>query len=290
MNFGMKHRLMSAIGDAGDGGGATPPADPGTGGGGAPPSNTVVPDWAKGVDPSLFDAPVMKNHKDIGSVIKSYVHAASLVGADKIVVPTKNSSPEEWRAYFQKAGLPESADKYELKVGEKSLFSGEKAKTIKELALANNILPSQMEKVLEFLDKDMNDMIEKDSKESRQEIETNLNGLKEKWGEEGYKKNVTLAAATAKHFGGDEFMNYLEESGLGDNSKLIEVFAQIGSKLKQEDTFKSDVTSRFGMTKTEAQAAINKLFSDEAYLNKSHASHNDKIQDMLKYQSILAEK
>lgn len=287
--FGFERLLMNtAMGGEGGAGGGTPDpsggtVDPNAGGGG----NPDLPDFLKGVDAEFLADPIMKNHKDINSVVKSLVHAQRMVGADKVVVPGKNSSPEEVRAYIAKLGLPETFDKYETKIKDDSLFSGEKAKALKELAHKNNMLPSQLQSVLDFVEGSLDELVTKDDNDSKQNVMKGINELKEKWGEEGFKKNAHLSHVTAKHFGGDEFVKYLNESGLGNDPELIKVFAQIGSKLKQEDVFKRDITQQYGMTKEEAKAAVNNLFSDPAYLDKTHASHNDRLQDMLKYQGII---
>ena len=299
MKFGMKYMLMSAMGGGeggGEGGGGNPNPNP------APvinpnpitdPQNVDpnaglnTPDWLKGIDADLVNDPIMKNHKDIPSLVKSYVHAARMVGADKVVVPGKNATPEEIKNYISKLGLPDSTDKYEVKIGEDSLFSGDKSKALKELALQNNILPSQLQSVMDFVEKNLSDLVGADEKESMTERINGINGLKQEWGEEGFKKNAHLAHVTAKHFGGDDFIKHLNETGLGDNPALIKVFAEIGSKLKEEDVFKRDITGQYGKTKAEAQREINAMFSDPAYLTKSHPSHNDKVQEMLKLQGIL---
>jgi len=39
-------------------------------------------------------------------VIKSYYHASKLVGADKVVVPNKNSTQNNGKSINVKAGLP----------------------------------------------------------------------------------------------------------------------------------------------------------------------------------------
>jgi len=301
MIFAKKEFLMNTTmgGDGGAGGGGAgagggnPDPNAGGAGGGNPDPNAggaQTPEWLKGIDADLINDPIMKNHKDIGSVVKSYVHAARMVGADKVVVPGKNASPEEIKAYISKLGLPETPDKYEVKLAEQSIFSGEKSKALKELALKNNILPNQLQSVMDYVTSELDSLVKADETETIQQRQQGIQGLREKWGEEGFKKNAHRSNLTAKHFGGDSFIDYLNQTGLGDDPKLIEVFAMIGSKLKQEDVFQKDITAQYGMSKDEAQKAINALFTDKAYLDKSNPSHGDRLKDMLKYQEILMQK
>lgn len=274
-----------AGGDGGQGGGQ---GDLNGGQGGAGGTGDQTPEWLRGIDADLLNDPIMKNHKDVGSLVKSYVHAARMVGADKAIVPGKNASPEEIKAYISKLGLPESVDKYDVKIGEDSLFSGDRSKALKELALQNNILPGQLQNVMDFVEKNLTELVGQDEQASQKEVMAGINKLKEEWGEEGFAKNARLSHLTAKHFGGDEFIKYLNESGLGNNPELIRVFSEIGGKLKQEDVFKRDVTGHYGKTKDEAQREINAMYSDKAFLDKSHSSHNDKVQEFLKLQEIVS--
>ena len=39
-----------------------------------------------------------------------------MIGQDKVVIPTKNSTEEAWNEVYDKLGRPESADKYSLNV------------------------------------------------------------------------------------------------------------------------------------------------------------------------------
>ena len=51
--------------------------------------------------------PSLKNFQDAGQLAKSYVHAQRMVGADKISVPTKHATDEDWNQVFSKLGVPD---------------------------------------------------------------------------------------------------------------------------------------------------------------------------------------
>jgi hypothetical protein len=64
--------------------------------------------------------------------------------------------------------------------------------------------------------------------------------LRKEWGA-GYERQLSLAARTAKRFGGDELIAALNESGFGNNPHLVRAFAKIAGMIA-EDTIKSDGT------------------------------------------------
>ena len=45
---------------------------------------------------------------------KSYINATQMIGKDKVAVPNKNSTEDQWNEVYDKLGRPESADKYSL--------------------------------------------------------------------------------------------------------------------------------------------------------------------------------
>ena len=291
MKFKMFAMKQSIMGDQPPAGGGTPSPSGGepNGGGNSPPTERL-PDWLKDIEPDVANDPILKGVKDVKDVIKGYVHAQRLVGRDKVVVPTNKSTPEEWKAYFAKVGLPESEDKYDFKAPEK--MDAEKLAKFKKLAYENNILPNQMEKIVQAFEEDKKATMDWYDSQEKERVEATKTELIKEWGEQGFQKNIGNALKVAKHFGGDEFIKYLDESGLGNDGNLIRMFAKIGEKLQSEDTFDQEIVGHFGMTKSQAQEEINKIFGDpmHPYFNKQDPRHGDAMKKMLQFQEILAQK
>ena len=58
----------------------------------------------------------LQNFSNMNDFVKSYLHSQKLVGADKIPVPNKMATDEDWNAVYERLGRPETPDgyKYEL--------------------------------------------------------------------------------------------------------------------------------------------------------------------------------
>ena len=69
----------------------------------------------------------LENFKDMGDFVKSYLSAQKIVGADKIPVPNKFATDEDWNKVYEKLGRPKSADEYKFNLPED--------KTVDEAAL-----------------------------------------------------------------------------------------------------------------------------------------------------------
>ena len=72
-----------------------------------PKENT---DWKASLSDEIRNEKSLENISDIESLAKSFVHAQKLVGADKIPVPNKFATEDDWNKVYEKLGRPKSAD------------------------------------------------------------------------------------------------------------------------------------------------------------------------------------
>lgn len=68
--------------------------------------------WTSMLDEDLRESQYLKEVKTIQGMARSTVSARSMVGADKIVVPTEASSEADWDAYYVAGGRPDTAEDY----------------------------------------------------------------------------------------------------------------------------------------------------------------------------------
>lgn len=294
MNFGQKHFLMNILNEAAPAGGSAPEAAPAPAASGAATDVApfVAPEWAKGlnVDEEILRAPMFSSVKDINDVVKGYYHAQKMVGADKVVVPGKHATPEEWKAYYIKAGLPASLDEYKPELPQ-SLDNQEFNKALIAKAYELNIRPDQLSEIVKEMDVYNSQIVEDYEKTQAAEIAQTAETLKKEWGAD-YQRNLVQAQRVIKHFGGDEMLQAVLESDLANNGNFLRLMAKIGGQVTKEDTFSQDVVTSFGMSAEEARRKINDIYSNpsHAYFDDMSPKHKDAIAEMLKYQQIVAER
>lgn len=295
MRFGQRHMLQNILADAGEGGSA-----------GAPPVSTantatetpsgdapafVAPEWAKGltVDPEILKAPMFSSVKNIDDVVKGYYHAQKLVGSDKAIVPGKNATDEEWKAYYVKAGLPESFEDYKAELP--STFDNQdfNAGLLKK-AYELNIKPDQLAAIVSEVDK-YNEMIVQEYESTQQnEIKSTAESLKKEWGPD-FQRNVVQAQRVIKHFAGDAAYEQILNSPLANNGDFLRLMAKIGGQVTKEDTFSQDVTTTFGMSAADAKRKVNDIYANpkHPFFDDSSPKHKDAVEEMLKYQKIMSQ-
>ena len=96
-------------------------------------------------------APEFRNHPsitkfggDINKLSKSYVELQSLMGQSKVAIPKDEKDGVAWGLYDQAFGVPDTADKYDLKAPD-----GVSLDEFKALMKENHIAPSVAQKLLD---------------------------------------------------------------------------------------------------------------------------------------------
>lgn len=270
---------------------ATAPAEPAaaTAPAGQPQTNPgeTYPEWFSSIPDDLKAEPSLKTFKDVGTLAKSYIHAQKMIGADKIAIPGKFATEDDWGNVYKKLGLPESVDKYEIKHGEQSNLDGEFVKAFKENAFKSGILPHQAQKLVDFFEQQTQADLASMEKAKQDSLEKNINGLKQEWGA-AFEKNVKIAQNVVKKFGDENFTKYLDESGLGNDPQVIKLLSKIGASLG-EDKFMAEADKQYAKTPQELNEEINKVLRDTThpYYNKEHPNHKAAVEEIQKLYSLM---
>jgi len=291
MNFGFRRHMLMNEAILGDAGGGTPPpanTDPASTGG--DPSWTA-PEWAKGttVDAEILRSPMFQSVKGMDDVIKGYYHAQKMVGADKVIVPTKSSTPEQWKEYYQKGGLPASMEDYKAEFPatiEDKEFQANLSKKAYEL----NIRPDQLQAIVAEMEGYNDKIVQSYEAEEKEAVKATAIGLKKEWGAD-YERNLLQAQRVITHFGGEDTLKAIMQSPLASDGQFLRLMKSISGSLTKEDTFQQNVVTRFGTSAEEASKQINAIYGDtkSPYYDEGHAQHRDVVNKMLDLQKILAE-
>jgi len=249
-------------------------------------SAPAIPEWLsgfEGLDPDIAGDTSLKALSDVPTLIKSYVHAQRKMGADKVVVPNKNSTNEEWLDMYHKLGLPTEFDAYGINRPEEAAVNEDFTNAFKEAAYNNRLLPDQAQAMFDFLNNHTSEEVGRLQQGQKEEFEAKINGLKEEWGE-AFEQNVHTAKLAVNEFGGEELKKYLNETGLGNDPSIIKVFNQIGKKFFQEDSFQGESKPAYSLSPDDAQKRINDVTGDMngPYYNSMHPDHNRIVEEVNK--------
>jgi hypothetical protein len=279
----MFKRFVYREGDAGGtgsaGGGGAPAG--GAPAGGTPDFRTMIPEEFR-ADPTLTDI------KDVTGLVKGYINAQRMVGMDKVIVPKEGDPAEKWAEAFGKLGRPTDAGGYKFQLPQNLPPDFPADTVLKELAPIfhkANLTQSQAQALAqEIITKEMADytsgLTEQDSQRNAWQGE-----IKKAWGSE-FDQNQAIARNAVATFGGPEMKAFLEESGLGDNPQVANLFLKIGKALGEDKAFREGSANQgFAAGPQQAQMELTRLQGDAAfmkqYLSADDPMHKQAVERMM---------
>jgi hypothetical protein len=264
-------------GDAGGGagGGTAGSGCAGAGGGG---NTGGANSWRDALPEDIRANPTLQSFNDIGSLAKSYIHAQGLIGKKGVIPPGEKASDEEWAGFYKQLGLPETLDKYEVKIPDQA--DKEFVGKFKEMAHKSGILPKQAQALMDWYLQAEGQAVQSRQAQQKQKVEQGIAALRKEWGD-GFDKQVALAKLGVREVGGGELAEYLEKTGLGDDPMIVKWAARMGKALG-EDKLRGDGAGKFGQTPDEIQAQIDAVMTNTShpYFDRNHAGHQQAVAQM----------
>lgn len=256
-----------------------------------PPATISFPEnWKDSLPDDIKGDPSITSIMDIPSLAKSYVHGQKMIGRDKLIIPDKFATDDDWAKVYHKLGVPESVDKYDFKAPEgmdADFLSG-----FKDLAVKSGIHPRQAEKLFGFYNDHVSKVMSTNEVESKRNFEDSVKGLQKEWGQ-GYDRKLQAASGLFNSIADETSKKFVADSGIGNNPEFIKIFAKLAEQMGEDKYVQADNRSSMGKTPAEAQMAINEIYGnkDHPYYNKSHPSHKDAINEMTKlFEAITPKK
>ena len=258
-------------------------------------NNTVITEVAENQETNFKDLipegfkeeKALDNFNNMEDFVKSYLHAQKLVGADKIPVPNKHSTDEDWHEVFKRLGAPETPEDYKYNLKDVELDQNQVSEFNKE-AHKLGLLPRQAESLIKFYNEmNSNNAASQEEAAAQAQLQTETE-LKKEYGPQ-FSKRLDQAKKLAVNSLGSEFLEntYLKDgSRLGDNIKVIKAFSDLAEKLSEDEIIKGDGSDY--MTAKDIEKEINELTQEgSAYWIKTHPNHQKAIQEVLKLREML---
>ena len=229
----------------------------------------------------------LENFNNMEDFVKSYLHAQKMVGADKIPVPNKHSTDEDWNEVFKRLGAPSSPDDYKYNFKDQEMDS-EQVQEFNKTAHKLGLLPKQAEGLIKFYN-EMNGNIAANQEEAAAQAQLNVETeLRKEFGPQ-FNKRLDQAKRLAVNSLGQDFLEntYLKDgSRLGDNLQVIKAFSDLADKLSEDPIIQGDGSSY--MTAKDIEKEITELTQEgSAYWDKTHINHQKSVDEVLKLREML---
>ena len=229
----------------------------------------------------------LDNFNNMEDFVKSYLHAQKLVGADKIPVPNKHATEEDWNEVFKRLGAPSDPNDYKYDFKDQEMDQGQ-VQEFNKTAHKLGLLPKQAEGLIKFYN-EMNVNNAASQEEAAAQAQMNVEAeLKKEFGPQ-YNKRLDQAKRLAVNSLGQDFLEntYLKDgSRLGDNLNVIKAFSDLADKLSEDPIIQGDGTSY--MTAKDIEKEITELTQEgSAYWDKNHINHQKAVDEVLKLREML---
>jgi len=229
----------------------------------------------------------LNNFNNMEDFVKSYLHAQKLVGADKIPVPNKHATDEDWNEVFKRLGAPDTPDGYKYNFKDQEVDENS-VKAFNETAHRLGLLPKQAEGLIKFyneLNQNQSQSLEEQATQAQMRTEAEL---KKEFGPQ-YSKRLDQAKKLAVNSLGEDFLNdtiLKDGSRLGDNLTVIKAFSELADKLSEDPIIQGDGSQY--MTAKDIEKEITELTQEgSAYWNKTHPNHRKSVEEVLKLREML---
>ena len=230
----------------------------------------------------------LANFQDMNQFVKSYLHAQKMVGLDKIPVPNKYATDEDWQEVYKRLGAPEKADQYKYKFAKDQQVDENTLKAFNEVAQRNGLLPKQAESIVKFYNELNQQSVSQEASKmdaAQKEAET---VLKTEFGAE-YGKRLDQAKRLAVATLGTDFLDKTvlkDGSKLGDNVSLIKAFSSLADKLSEDEIVKGEGADY--MSAKELQRQLDELQQKGSpYWDKMHPNHKRNVDEVFKLREML---
>ncbi len=258
----------------------------GAAGQGSPaPGQGVTATWRDSLPEDIRGNAALANFSNVENLAKSYIHAQSQIGKKGAILPTDKSTDEEWAGLYKSLGQPE-LDKFDVSIGDRQV-NEQMLKDFKATAHKAGLLPKQAQQLYDWFSKSEDSSTAMKTQQKTAETATQIEGLKREWGD-GFDKQVALARLGVKEVGGEEFQQYLEKSGLGNDVHIVKYMAKVGAILG-EDKIRGQDTGSFGQTPSEIQSSIDGVMGNpkHPYFDRNHPGHKQALTQMEGYYKKL---
>jgi len=223
----------------------------------------------------------LQNFSKMDDFVKSYLHSQKMVGLDKIPVPNKHATEEDWKEVYKKLGSPEAADGYKYSLPEDHAVPEDTLKSFSEEAVKLGLLPNQADGIMKYYNEVINQGMNEQNIQAEEARTKAEQELRNEYGST-YDNKITGAKNLATATLGSEFLNSTilqDGSKLGDNPQIVKAFAQLSEKLSEDDIVKGDTTSY--LTTNEITKQIASLQQQgSAYWDKKHPAHATAVEEV----------
>jgi hypothetical protein len=248
----------------------------------------TIDKWRETIPEDIRSDASLKDIKDITSLAKGYVNSQKLIGS-KLSIPGEGDEAA-WNTLYDKLGRPVTPDKYEVKrpeIPEGLAYNEDLEKQFLPVAHKIGLNGKQANALIAW----QTEMVKQEAEQYKQGMKTAEEALKKEWGND-YANKVSIAQRIIKDYAGQEVVDFLEKTKLGNNPAFIKFIHEIGSTLVEDGAAPKGGGNGNGISAEGAQQKINTLLADpqftSKYFNNRMPGHKEAVAEIFQLRQIVA--
>jgi len=253
----------------------------------------VQNDWRSEIPEEIRSHKSLETIQDIPSLAKSFVNAQSMIGADKVALPGKHATDDDWNIVYDRLGRPAEAKDYNLaaSIPEGQVTNTEMLDWFSNTAHKAGLSPRQATLILNEFNEQTNNQLNTDQINVQAELEKTTNELKKEYGP-AFEDRMTVGNGVLEQFGdkGIAEIQLADGRRLGDHPEVIKMIVNVGefiTKKVGEDSLEGVKTS--GAIGPEEINVKLKEMTDPGtpYWDAKHPQHSFYVDEAMKYREML---
>jgi len=243
--------------------------------------------WLDGLEEEYRSNPLINKWESLNDFAKTHLNAQKLIGADKIAIPGKAATDEEWQNVYQRLGAPEDPQQYSLERAD--VFDENTFETFRNTAYEIGLSNKQAEKISNYFENQVREGQEVLAQRAEEARFSGEQELRQEFGQ-NFEKKLTQAQAAARTVMGDtEIFDQIQLADgrvLGDHPAIIRTFSRMAEMLG-EDGLVGEPTEVV-MSSQDAQKLIQEhMQPNTPYTVAGHPGHDAAVAEVLRLRGYV---
>ena len=243
--------------------------------------------WLDGLEEEYKSNPLINKWESLNDFAKTHLNAQKLIGADKIAIPGKAATDEEWQSVYQRLGAPEDPQQYSLERAD--VFDENTFEAFRNTAYEVGLSNKQAEKISNYFE---NQVREGQEVLAQRAEEARFNGeqeLRQEFGQNFEKKLAQAQSAARTVIGDTEVFDEIQLADgrkLGDHPAIIRTFSRMAEMLG-EDGLVGEPTEVV-MSSQDAQKLIQEhMQPNTPFTVAGHPGHDAAVAEVLRLRGYV---
>jgi hypothetical protein len=229
-----------------------------------------------GLPDDLRKHPSLASYTSFEGLVRSHVAAQRMIGKR-----IEDATPEELGRYHARHGRPAAPEAYRFGAGEEggsprepTALDRSARKWFHDAGLSQHQAEILYDRWTEFAEGHARDA-DIGSQEAHAAAEREL---RSEWGRT-YERRIAAATRAVAEFGGEPLAQYLDETGLGNDPRLVRAFVRI-AEMVGEDALVGEGDRDFAVAPDAAREEIARALREPAYFDANHSEHDASVARM----------